>query len=143
MRTIATLLFLSLFFLEKNKAQTPSIDKTDIAAAEKIVGLNFTDAERDSLLGEVMDNLLSVKAIHGQNLSNDVPPALYFDPIPTDFKPRDRRPETIKTWATEQNIVMPKNKADLAFYSIRQLAGLIRSKKISAVGLTQFFYRKA
>jgi hypothetical protein len=33
---------------------------------------------------------------------------------------------------------MPVNKNDLAFYSIPQLASLIKNKKISSVELTQF-----
>jgi Asp-tRNA(Asn)/Glu-tRNA(Gln) amidotransferase A subunit family amidase len=38
--------------------------------------------------------------------------------------------------------VLPKDKNELAFYSIKQLASLIRSKKISSVELTKFFLER-
>ncbi|MEO9660847.1 MAG: amidase, partial [Maribacter dokdonensis] len=39
-------------------------------------------------------------------------------------------------------IDIPENKADLAFYSIPQLASLIKNKKISSLELTQFFVER-
>jgi Asp-tRNA(Asn)/Glu-tRNA(Gln) amidotransferase A subunit family amidase len=37
---------------------------------------------------------------------------------------------------------MPKNREDLAFYSIMQLASLVKNKKISSEELTKFFLER-
>jgi Asp-tRNA(Asn)/Glu-tRNA(Gln) amidotransferase A subunit family amidase len=42
-------------------------------------------------------------------------------------------------WSSYPSISLPKKKSDLAFYSISQLASLIKSRKISSVELTWFF----
>ena len=119
-------------------AQTP-ITKEDIATAEKFLDLTFTEPERDSMIGEVTDNLLSIKAVHSQHLDNWVTPVLYFNPLPANFKmPKGQKPIT---WSAPK-VSMPANKADLAFYNIPQLAQLIKTKKISSVELTKFFIER-
>ena len=40
------------------------------------------------------------------------------------------------------NVNLPFNRSDLAFYSIPQLASLIKNKKISSVELTKFFIER-
>jgi Asp-tRNA(Asn)/Glu-tRNA(Gln) amidotransferase A subunit family amidase len=45
-------------------------------------------------------------------------------------------------WNIPANEQLPKNKNDLAFYSILQLASLIKNKKITSVELTQFFINR-
>ena len=138
-----TLLFLIFLFQGYAVAQS-KITKEDLATAQKLTGIEFTDAERDSMTAEVMDNLLSQKAVQSQHLDNWVTPALYFDPIPTDFRPRymTMKAGVKNDWDIPKNVELPKNKADLAFYSIRQLAGLIKYKKITSVELTQFFIER-
>jgi Asp-tRNA(Asn)/Glu-tRNA(Gln) amidotransferase A subunit family amidase len=116
-------------------AQSP-ITKEDIAVAEKFLDLTFTEPERDSMIAEVTDNLLSIKAVHSQHLDNWVAPALYFNPLPSNFKMQKGQKPII--WSAPK-VSMPTNKADLAFYTIPQLAQLIKTKKISSVELTKFF----
>ena len=43
------------------------------------------------------------------------------------------------TWDIPWQCELPANRNDLAFYSIPQLASLIKNKKISSVELTKFF----
>jgi Asp-tRNA(Asn)/Glu-tRNA(Gln) amidotransferase A subunit family amidase len=136
-------LLLFFYFFQHHLAAQAKITKEDIATAEKLTGLEFTDSERDSMLAEVMDNLLAQKAVQSQHLDNWVTPALYFDPIPTDFRPRYiSKTYPPNDWDIPKNVELPKNRADLAFYSIRQLAGLIKYKKITSVELTQFFIER-
>ncbi len=119
-------------------AQTP-ITKEDIAVAEKFLDLTFTEPERDSMLAEVTDNLLSIKAVHSQHLDNWVAPVLYFNPLPSNFKMQKGQKPIL--WSAPK-VSMPVNKADLAFYTIPQLAQLIKTKKISSVELTKFFIER-
>lgn len=102
--------------------------------------LNFTQAEADSMI----DNITFFKSIyvqmHKQLPENDLPYNFSFNPAPIGMKvPTDQ--QTI-VWKIPTNISMPKNKNDLAFYSIMQLASLIKNKKITSVELTKFFIER-
>lgn len=115
------------------------ITKNDVSVVEKFIDMSFTDNERDSMLNEVLDNLTAIKVVHSQHLDNWVTPALYFDAVPAGMVlPKVQKPIR---WATA-TIAMPKNKADLAFYNISQLAALIKNRKISSVELTKFFIER-
>ena len=130
--TFFTVLFLTPLFAQ-NKVTTEQISN-----AEKLIDIELTDAERDSLIFQAQNYLLTYKAIHGQKLENVVAPALYFNPSveKVDFSKKSFKPNV---WNIPHNINMPKNKADLAYYSIPQLASLIKNKKITSVNLTRFF----
>ena len=56
--------------------------KNDIAGAEKLIALEFTDAERDSMQTDLADYRKGYEALRAVPIANDVPPALVFNPIP-------------------------------------------------------------
>ena len=58
----------------------------DIDVAEKLFGLEFSNAERDSMLRSVNQNLESFHAIHEYSLENKTAPSLVFNPIPHGFR---------------------------------------------------------
>lgn len=99
--------------------------------------LSFTDAEVDSLLGNLMQMRSNYQRMHRQLPKNDLPypfafsPALYGTTIPAA--------QQSIAWPIPANVSLPANKNELAFYSILQLASLVKSKKISSVDLTVFF----
>ncbi len=113
------------------------ITKKIIEAAESIIGLEFTDAERDSMLSDLAENLESYKYIHEYSLENSVMPAVQFNPIPVGFEfPKEQKEVVLSDYS---NTKIPDDEDDLAFYSIGQLAHLIKTKEISSVELTRFF----
>ncbi len=108
-----------------------------VQQGEKIIGIDFTDTEIDSMLDVLNDQLKNYKNIRDYSLSNDVPPAVQFNPIPNDFRvAQGQKPLRFGNYMSTR---MPSDKNDLAYYSIGQLAALIRTKQISSVNLTQFF----
>ena len=110
---------------------------SQIAAAEKMYDLEFTVIKRDSMISAVNNELLYYQYLHKHNLPNDVPMPMWFDPtLPGMHFNTIQQP--IK-WNIPENVSLPKNKNDLAFYSIPQLASLIKNKKITSVALTKFF----
>lgn len=114
-----------------------SISKENISSAEKIIGLEFTDAERDSMLGNLEEQLKNYENIRKIELANSVPPAVDFNPIPVGFVfPKDQKEIKFSNYS---HVKLPANKNDLAFFSIGELAELIRTKKITSTELTKFF----
>jgi len=109
----------------------------EIAAAEKIIGLDFTEQERDSLMKDLTDQLNDYQKIRELDLPNSVPPALGFNPIPVGFKIPEG-PSALKM-SPAANTIVPDNLAALAFWSVRDLGELIRTRKITSEQLTRMY----
>lgn len=104
---------------------------------EPIYDLNFTTAERDSLLQGLRDYQRSIEAIHRYQLENSVPMSLWFDPVPTGFKK-----ETVQKpldWGLPKEVKVPDNLEELAFYPVHKLAVLLKNKKITSTQLTKIY----
>ena len=127
-------LLLSCIFLQ---AQTKSDTVSQIQNWAKWYDLDFTSAEADSM----MNNLMFWKSIyvrmHKRLPTNDLAFPFAYNPAPPGLKIPQNQVKI--NWQIPSGVTMPKNKNDLAFYSILQLASLIKNKKISSVELTQFY----
>jgi hypothetical protein len=55
-----------------------TITKINIEQAEKVIGLKLTDAERDSLISDAIENLKSYHTIRKIEIENSIPPAVLF-----------------------------------------------------------------
>ena len=111
-----------------------------VKQAEKIMGLEFTSAEADSMLIELTDTRKNFENIRKVELKNEVSPALLFNPLPVGFE-FEKGQSSFKA-SDLKSIKMPSDKNDLAFYNVRQLAELIHTKKISSVELTKFYLER-
>lgn len=119
---------------------SPKITKEQIDSAEKIIGLNFTDAEKDSMLDNLNEQLTNYENIRKIDLPNNIPPAIMFNPIPIGFQiNHEQKPIKFSNYS---NVKLPLNKDDLAFYSIGELAHLIKTRKITSTELTKFFIER-
>ena len=136
------LLLLQLFLLIGIivSAQDSTIQKSDLLSTAKIFDLHFTTKEIDTLYSDVIDNLANYKAMHKLSLPNSTPLSMWQTPVLPGMK-LNHQQAPIK-WELDNNIQLPKNKNDLAFYSIEHLASLIKNKKISSLELTKFFIER-
>lgn len=113
--------------------------KADLSSASKLFDLTFTAQEIDTLYSDVLVNVANYKAMHGLSLGNDVPLSLWQNPRLPGMKFDETQRSVV--WPTVK-VALPTNKADLAFYSIDQLAHLIKTKQISSLALTQLFIER-
>ncbi len=137
---VAIIIFVLLnncFIAQIDSSQT---NKKNIEHAEKIIGLNFNDAERDSMQSNLEDYLKGYEVIHSSNLKNNIPPAILFNPIPIGYK--NETTESKLELSDYSKTTLPVNKDDLAYYSIGQLAELIKTRKITSVELTNYFLER-
>jgi Asp-tRNA(Asn)/Glu-tRNA(Gln) amidotransferase A subunit family amidase len=114
-----------------------TIAKNDIVSAAKLFDLKFTNKEVDTMYAGIKENITVYKNMHQTNLSNSIPMSNWQSPIVPGLQINTKQ-NKIK-WNFNKNITLPTNKADLAFYSVADLSVLIKTKKISALELTQFF----
>ena len=112
-----------------------------LRAAQQLLGLGFTDAQLDSTRRNLTGYRDSYEALRKIPLPNSVTPAVGFDPRPLRMRqalvtaPKDnagKLPETGK-------VTLPGYRDELAFYTVRQLGELLRTKQISSEELTKFF----
>lgn len=116
---------------------SPRITPEMIAAAEQLIGLTFTDAER-----EQMGTLLSTRrdqyaALRDMPLANHDGLALLFQP---DVTPPP--PVTVPRsypMSAQPPVARPASLEDIAFYPVTQLAELVRTRQVSAVELAQMY----
>ena len=116
------------------------ITRDVIKNAEKLIGLKFDDQKRDSMMGNLFALEKSYENIRNVKLANDIPPAILFNPIPAGVKFGNiKYPAEFSSF---EGIEMPANIDDIAFYSIGELASLIKAGKISSMQLTRFYIER-
>jgi Asp-tRNA(Asn)/Glu-tRNA(Gln) amidotransferase A subunit family amidase len=132
-----TIIAVLLFYTFIGTAQTKTDTIRLVQNAVKLYDLEFTDAEADSLIGNLNNYTRLYQGMHKNLPDNSIPFPFAFNPLPFGVT-KPRSPQTVEM-PIRADIRMPKNKNDLAFYSIPELAGLIKSKQLSSVDLTKFF----
>ncbi|MGZ5254609.1 MAG: amidase [Flavitalea sp.] len=104
------------------------------------LGFDFTEAERDSMVESLKDYKGTYDDMHKLNINNSAN-------FPFAFEPATKStliplPSNKVSWNIPNNVSMPANKNDLAFYPVLKLASLIKNRKISSLELTQFFLER-
>jgi Asp-tRNA(Asn)/Glu-tRNA(Gln) amidotransferase A subunit family amidase len=135
-------LFLSIgvLFSIVSNAQDSAFIKSDLNSVAKVFDLTFSQKELDTLYSDVKDNLYNYKSMHKLTLNNATPLSMWQTPVVPGMKFNTVQ-QPVK-WGSSIQVTLPTNKNDLAFYSIEQLAYLIKNKKITSVALTGFFIER-
>jgi Asp-tRNA(Asn)/Glu-tRNA(Gln) amidotransferase A subunit family amidase len=135
---------LALWFVASGLAfgqtNTNPITRQVVVDAEKLIGLDFSEAKIDLMLGDLKEQVGSFEALHRFAFSNDVPPALLFNPIPVGMKFETQRRKF--KLSSMGKVRLPANLDDLAFYSVGELAALIRTRQITSERLTRFYLER-
>jgi len=109
-----------------------------IAAAQQLIGLAFTPSERDSMHSDLGDYRKGYDALRAVDLPNSVPPAIDFNPRPAGVRVPEGKSLPIVMSAPIHH-KRPKHLEDLAFYSVRDLAYLIRTRQVTSAELTRMY----
>ncbi len=110
-----------------------------IDVAQTLIGLTFTPEERDSMIDDLSDNIESYGKLREVTLANGVPPALDFDPVPHGTAVHGGLTGDLLDIGPPKDVSVPDNVEELAFRSVRDLAELIRTRKISSTELTRMY----
>ena len=138
MRPILVLLSLVFFTATAfSQTNTNPITREVVVNAERLFGLDFSDAEVDLMLPGLKSQRDDFEAMRRFPLSNSVPPAIQFNPLPVGFKFESQRRKFRASPSLRARL--PANPDDLAYYSIGQLAALLKSRQITSEKLTRFY----
>jgi Asp-tRNA(Asn)/Glu-tRNA(Gln) amidotransferase A subunit family amidase len=117
----------------------PPITPEMIEQAAALSGLKFTEDQRKVMIAGLISQRNSVVEVRKLKLANAVAPCLVFNPVPpgavldTVRKPIKLGP------APSIAQVSVSNEDQVAFSTVRQLAELLRTRKITSVELTKLY----
>lgn len=112
-----------------------TLEMLDQAAA--LAGVPLTAEQKKMMLDGLEDQRGSYAAIRKLNLPNSVAPAFVFDPLPAGAKVNSHREEP--RWSKTGAVSVSGNIEDLAFATVRELAELVRTRKVTSLALTQMY----
>ncbi len=124
-----------------DEGKLPSLSVAIIENSQLLLDLKFSKAEADSMLSNLEEQREDYQALRKLNINNSVVPALQFNPLPAGYVFPDKS-NAFLLKSSALVAVLPANKEELAFYNIRQLGDLIRTRKISSLELTRYFLER-
>src|SRR5258706_3042202 len=111
-----------------------------IDAAAALAGVTISEEYKQMMLDNLNDQSKGYEAIYALHIPNSVEPALLFDPVVNGTKyETERKAERI---SAAPNMAVPKKLDELAFASARELAELVRTKKVSSSALTEMYLER-
>jgi Asp-tRNA(Asn)/Glu-tRNA(Gln) amidotransferase A subunit family amidase len=124
------------------QAQEPQrIDKATLECAERIMGIDFSDAEQQAALSGVNTNLTNFERLRGFQIPPETEPPLTFRPYLPGKKPRaGATPNARIKIATSAPPGSRRTSVDdLAFLPVTALSVLVRKREVSSTELTRMY----
>jgi Asp-tRNA(Asn)/Glu-tRNA(Gln) amidotransferase A subunit family amidase len=120
----------------------PVITKDLIDSAAKIADVTISEEYKDAMIGGLNGATQGYEAIYKMHMDNGVQPALVFDPLPMGWKLNTAKAPMRISPAPAVATKAPKNIEDVAFYTVRQLAELVQTRKVSSMALTEMYLER-
>ena len=139
---VACLLCMSLAFQANAQTNTNSsrLTRESVIHAEKLIGLDFSNAKIDSMLGGLQGMPANYELLRKAGLSNSIPPALWFNPMPVGLKLDTTR--RAPKWSSPGRVKLPSDENEIAFLSVGELGALIKSRKLTSERLTRLYLER-
>ncbi|HEV8212109.1 MAG TPA: amidase, partial [Vicinamibacterales bacterium] len=118
-------------------AGTTTITLEMITEAMKLSGITLTEAERKAMVESANQNLKRYEEIRAIHVPNDVSPPFHFSALVPGMKV-DKRAQPF-VLSTPAPIKRPANLEDAAFWPLRHLAELVRTRQVTSLELTEMY----
>lgn len=114
----------------------PGVSAETIPEAEKLAGIEFTPAERETMRGSLPEQVAMLRSRQRMGaLPNELAPALVFDPRPAGFS----MPAGAAMRRTSRAGDVPSDEAAIAFAPVSSLSRWIESKRLTSERLTRIY----
>ncbi len=108
-----------------------------VADAMKLSGLDFTDTELKAMVESANTNLARYDEMRAVHIPNDVSPPFHFSPlVPGIDVNRTKLPFRL---SAPPAVKRPADLEDVAFWPVRHLAELVRTRQVTSLELTQMY----
>ncbi len=116
---------------------TQTITLAMVTEAMKLSGIALTDVELKAMVDSANQNLKRYEEVRSVHIPNDVSPPFHFSPIVPGLKV-SKQPLPF-VLSTPPAVKRPANLEDAAFWPIRNLAELVRTKQVTSLELTEMY----
>jgi Asp-tRNA(Asn)/Glu-tRNA(Gln) amidotransferase A subunit family amidase len=113
------------------------VSKEQLKNALEIIGLDFTEAQRDQMLPSVNRALSSYEALRKVDVPLDTEPAFHFRPSLPGKEPKPRPSKFFPTRVMK--LPAFKDPEELCFLPVTQLSALVHARKITSTDLTKMY----
>src|SRR6187431_2562127 len=108
-----------------------------VTDAMKLSGLEFTDDELKAMVDAANQNLTRYEEMRAIHIPNDVSPPFHFNALVHGMEVnRTRQPFRL---SSAPAVKRPANLEDAAFWPVRHLAELVRTRQVTSVELTGMY----
>ena len=123
--------------------QDAGIDRVTLAMvtdALKLSGIELADDDRQALVDSANTNLERLDELRAFHIPNDVSPPYHFSPVVAGMKVDKTRLPWVLSKAPA--LKRPARLEDVAFWPLRHLAELVRTRQVSSVELTRMYLER-
>ncbi len=138
--TIATLIASEAGLEAQGRGQQDGplrVSKEQLKASLEILGLEFTDPQRDQMLSGVNRALGSYESLRKIDVPLDTEPAFHFRPSLPGKEPKARASKFFPTRVTK--LPSFKDPEELCFLPVTELSALMRARRITSTDLTKMY----
>jgi len=146
---LAGTLFPGVLWAQAQAEGAAKITKEMISNAAAIAGVAIADEYKEMMLADLNEHAKGYEEIYKLKIPNSVDPAVVFDPLLPGMKyETERKPMRISTARLSKEFEdfgkagLRPNYEALAFASVRQLAELVRTKRVSSQALTEMYLQR-
>ncbi len=115
---------------------TPRVTAAMVKEALRLQGVEIEDADAQAMAAGANQNLTRYEEVRKMHIPLDVLPPFHFSALAPGIEPnRTRLPFRMSTVTVKR----PSNLEDVAFWPVRHLAELVRTRQVKAVELTAMY----
>jgi len=134
---LGTTLAPGIIWARMQDAQTQRLTVEMVTDALKLSGIETTETDRQALVQSANQNLARFEEVRKIHIPNDVSPPFHFSSIVPGIQVnKTKLPFRL---STPPALKRPANLEDVAFWPVRHLAELIRTRQVTSVELTEMY----
>jgi Asp-tRNA(Asn)/Glu-tRNA(Gln) amidotransferase A subunit family amidase len=121
-------------------AGTQTVTLEMVRDALALAGIELDEADQKELVESANRNLRTLEEIRRIHIPSDVSPPFHFSPVVPGIQvDRTRRPFRM---SAPPPVKRPRNLEEAAFWPVRHLAELIRTRQVSSIELTEMYLER-
>jgi Asp-tRNA(Asn)/Glu-tRNA(Gln) amidotransferase A subunit family amidase len=135
--SLGTTLVPGVLWAKMQDANASRVTLAMVTEALKLSGIDLPEDEKNNIVDSANRNLTSIEAIRKVHIPNDVSPPFHVSSItPGMTVNRARQPWVL---SAAPKVKRPANLEDAAFWPVRHLAELIRTRQVTSLELTEMY----
>ena len=135
--SLGTTLVPGVLWAKMQDANASRVTLAMVTESLKLAGIDLPDDEKDNIVDTANRNLTGIERIRKIHIPNDVSPPFHISSItPGMHVNRAKQPWVL---SSAPKVKRPANLEDVAFWPVRHLAELIRTKQVSSLELTEMY----